>query len=212
MTDYITEQEQVEQLKKWVKEYGLTILAGIVLAFIIISGWRYYQRHHNKVLIHASNVYDEMLSLRSQNNPEGTVVQAKKLLSHYANTPYAQMAALMLARDAVLKKNYSEAINQLTWVVDHSKDTSIREMARIRTARILIAEKKLQAALDVLSNVKDKSFSGLADEVRGDAYLAMNNSIAAKNAYQTALQELPNAEVIRPILQMKFDNLNNPPA
>ncbi len=212
MTDYITEQEQIEQLKKWVKDYGLTILAGIVVALIIITGWHYYQRQQNKILMRASVVYDHMLSLRSQNNPDGTVTQATKLLQKYPNTPYATMAAFMLARDATLKKNYSEAINQLNWAVDHSKDHAIRDMARIRLARILISEKKPQAALDALSNVRNNSFKGLAEEVKGDAYLAMNNAAAAKKAYQTALKELPNAEIIRPTLQMKFDNLNHSPA
>ncbi|HVX00599.1 MAG TPA: tetratricopeptide repeat protein [Candidatus Babeliaceae bacterium] len=207
MTEYMTEQEQIQQLKNWIKQYGLTILLGIVLALVITSGWHYYQGYKENKLIHASSVYDQMLSLRAQNNSNRAVVQAQKLLKNYPHTPYAQMAALMLARDATLKKNYPEAIQQLNWVIDHSKDKAIREIARLRIARVLITEKKPQEALDTLSKINDNNFNGFADEIRGDAYLALHDTNSARKAYEQALQELPNAEVTRPILQMKLDNL-----
>lgn len=207
MTEYLTEQEQIQQLKTWVKQYGMTILVGIVLALFASYGWRYYQNYHNKILLHASAVYDEMLTLRAQNNNEGAKIQANKLISHYPKSPYAQMAAFMLARDAVINKNYGEAVNHLNWVVDHSKNHSIQEIARIRIARILITDQKPQVALETLKKLNDKNFIGMVDEVRGDAYLAMNDPQAARKAYELALQELPNAEVNRPILEMKYDNL-----
>jgi predicted negative regulator of RcsB-dependent stress response len=71
----------------------------------------------------------------------------------------------------------------------------------------LIAENKANDSLTLLTQVDDKSFSGLIDEVRGDAYLATNDKTKARAAYQLALSELPNAEVVRPLLQMKYDNL-----
>lgn len=208
MTEYITEQEQIQQLKDWVKQYGLTILTGITLALVITTGWRYWQNYHEKMLIRASSVYDEMLTSRAQGNASGTMAQAKKLLEHYGNTPYASMASFMLAREAVLKKNYSDAITQLNSVIDHSKDPAMREIARLRIARILITEKKPQDALNLLRKIADKNFNGLVNEISGDAYLAMGNQPAARKAYQAGLQELPNAEVTRPILQMKLDNLS----
>lgn len=207
LTDYLTEQEQVQLIKNWLKQYGLTIIVGIILAFSVTTGWRYWQNYKNKILTHASAIYDEMLTLRAQGNAAETAVQANKLLSHYPKTPYAQMAAFMLAREAVLKKNYDEANKQLNWVMDHTKDNSIHQIARLRIARILITEKKPDAAIDLLKTVDDANFNGLIDEVRGDAFLAMNNTASAKQAYQQALSELPNAEEIRPILQMKIDNL-----
>jgi len=204
----MTEQEQIQQIKNWIKQYGVTILLGIVLAFAISSGWHYWQNYKNKVLLHASAVYDEMINLRAQSKTSDADVQAQKLIRNYPKTPYASMAAFMLARDAVIKKNDPEAINQLTWVMDHSKDASLRQIARLRVARILINEKKSNnAPLELLKTVDDDNFMGLIDEVRGDAYLAMNNLSAAKAAYEHALKELPNAEVTRPILQMKLDNI-----
>ncbi len=207
MTEYLTEQEQIQLLKNWLKRYGPTIIVGFLLATLITAGWRYWQYYRAKTLLHASAVYDEMLAARAQNNPTQTAAQAEKLLHNYSNTPYAQMAAFMLARDAVLKKNYQQALKQLSWAMDHTSNQAVREIARLRQARILINDKKPKEALDLLNKSNDKTFAGLTDEARGDAYLALTDKAAAQKAYQLALNELPNAEVTRPILQMKLENL-----
>ncbi len=207
MTEYLTEQEQIELLKQWIKQYSLVILAGLAISLVTITGWRYWQARQQRILNHASSVYDEMLTARAQNNPANTQLQSTKLFTHYSGTTYAQIAALMLARDAVYEKNYTEAEKQLNWVIDHGGAPSYRQVARIRLARVLINENKPDDSLDILKKVEDKSFNGLIDEVRGDAWLAKHDAAKAREAYQQALNELPNAEVIRPILQMKFDNL-----
>lgn len=207
MSDYLTEQEQVELLKSWIKQYSLVILAGVFIAVVAISGWRFWQQRQNKINSHASAVFDEMLTMRAQHGATTTQVQANKLFMHYSRTTYGQFAALMLARSAIVNKDYPEAEKQLKWALDHSNIDSIRQIARLRLARLFIAEQKASEALDVLGKVDDKSFAGLIDEVKGDAYLAMKNPAKARESYQLAISELPNAEVLRPLLQMKSDNL-----
>lgn len=203
----MTEQEQIQQIKTWLKQYGFTIVLGILLALVLTTAWRYWQTYQENKLIHASFVYDEMLNLRAQNKMDAALKQANKLITDYPGTPYAPMATLLRAKDAVSKKNYSEASTQLQWVLDHSKDSGLREIALTRLARILIAEKKPQEAIRSLATIDDKSFMGLIDEIRGDAYFSMNDMTSARSAYKRALQELPNAEMMRPILKMKYDNL-----
>ncbi|MBV8802600.1 MAG: tetratricopeptide repeat protein [Gammaproteobacteria bacterium] len=207
MTEYLTEQEQIQQLKSWVKQYGLTVVFGILIAVLITSGWQYWQNYRYKILTHASAVYDEMLTMRAQNNAHETVVQANKLITHYPKTPYAVMAALVLSRNAVIDKNYPEAIKQLNWAKDHSKNNSIQEVARIRIARILIAEKQYNEALTTLDTLNDENYLGMVDEVRGDIYMAKQDNVSASKFYQLALKEIPNADISRPILQMKLANV-----
>ena len=208
MTEYLTEQEQIEILKSWIKQYSLVILAGVMIAIISMSAWRFWDQRQTKILDHASSVYDEMLTMRAQNQLSETEVQNKKLFSHYEQTIYGKMAGLMFARTDVVKNNYSDAEKQLQWVIDHAKVDAFKEIARIRLARLLIAEKNPQAALNMLNTVNDKNFGGLINEVRGDAYLAENKPNDARAAYQLAISQLPNADVIRPLLQMKYDNLS----
>ncbi len=207
LTDYLTEQEQIELIKSWIKQYGLVILAGIVFAAVLLSGWRYWQHRQAKILTHASNVYDELLYARAQNDAKGMTVQAKKLFTHYPQTSYGQLAAFMLARNAVTTKDYAEAESKLHWVIDHSSTSALREIATLRLARVMIVEQQAQQALNLLQKVEDKKFIGLRDEIRGDAYVALKKLDLARESYQAALHELPNAEAARPLLQMKYDNL-----
>ena len=209
MTDYLTEQEQVDLLKTWLKQYGPVILTGIVLAVLIATGWRYWQDRQARILSHASTVYDEMLAMRAKNDPKATLLQAKKIFKHYPSTVYGQMAAFMLARDAINEKKYADAEKHFNWVLDHSNSSSIRQIARLRLARLLIAEKKPNESIKLLQTVDDKYFYSLNQEIKGDAYVAMHDLKKAKTAYQLALQTLPNHDTIRPILGMKYDNLSS---
>lgn len=206
-TEYMTEQEQIELLKNWVKQYSLVILAGVLAASIAIFGWRTWQDRQYRILSHASAIYDEMLTARAQNNAEATLVQAQKLFDHYPKTTYGQLAALMLARDAAYKKDYQKAMTQLSWVMQQSGISSMRQIARLRLARIQLAQQQPAESIKTLTTVEDNSFNSLINEERGDAFYAMKQNQKAREAYQQALNDLPNADVIRPLLQMKFDNL-----
>lgn len=207
MTDYLTEQEQIELLKSWIKQYSRVILLGVLLAMICIFGWRFWQQREIKVTTRASKIYDEMLTARAQNDTLATAAQAKKLEKHYAKTVYGNMASLMLARDAVTKKKYDEASALLSDVMQHGQIPGIKQIARLRLARLYLTLNAPQKSIGILKKIDDKTFIGLIEEVRGDAYLLMKNNKLARQSYQAALTLLPNADTTRPLLQMKFDNL-----
>lgn len=209
MTEYMTEQEQIQQIKNWLKQYGLTIIAGIVIALAITTGWRYWQNYQNTLLTQASAVYDQLLLSRTQKNTATTKELAEKILAQYPKTPYAVMAALLLAQNEISNNHYSEAVNQLNWVLKHAHEKSLRQIARLRLARLMISQKQPDEALSLLKKIDDKHFGALIEEVRGDAYLAKDDKASARDAYKLALQQLPEAEMMRPILQMKVDNLAN---
>jgi len=207
MTEYLTEDEQVEILKKWIKEYSAVFLIGIAVALIVVSGWNYWQARQEKIQRHASMIYDEMLAARSQNRSEEAYIHANKLFSHYSHTVYAQMAALEEAKEKVLQKNYTAAAEKFNWVLAHSKIAAFKQIARIRLARILITDNKLKESLSVINKIDDNHFQGLISEVTGDVYYAMHDLSKAREAYRQALKILPNAQAVRPLLQMKYDNL-----
>jgi predicted negative regulator of RcsB-dependent stress response len=207
LSDYLTEEEQIALLKSWIKQYSMVILIGLTLSAVTITGWRWWQNRQRRILSHASAVYDEMLAARAQDKEIETAVQSEKLFSHYNHTVYATMAAFMAARDAVENADYKEAEKQLRWVMDNSKVAAFRQIARIRLARILANDERASESLTILNKVEDKSFAGLIDEVEGDALVALKKDKEAREKYKLALSEIPNAEITRPLLKMKYDNL-----
>jgi len=140
LTEYLTEQEQIEMLKNWIKQYSLVILAGFALAAVAITGWRYCK--HVRIKLSAMLCcYDEMILKRTQNEPAAVLVQTDKLFTHYAQTAYGQFAALMLGRAAVLNHDIAGASKQLNWVINNGKIASVRQIARLRLARYWLANK-----------------------------------------------------------------------
>ena len=43
MEVYETEEQQVEAVKKWWKENGVSLIVGVVMGLSAIAGWKYYQ-------------------------------------------------------------------------------------------------------------------------------------------------------------------------
>lgn len=207
MSDYLTEEEQIERIKKWWKQYGNYILTVVIILLLAFTGWRWWQQRHNKILSEASTSYEYMLSSVANNDPTGATAQANSIISNYGDTSYAGLARMMLARQAVYAKDYKKAIAQLQAVVKEGNDPVIKQIARIRAARLLLVEKQDKAALALLQTVDAPSFKPLIAEVKGDIYFAMGNKQQARQAYALALAKLPSGGLSRPLLEMKLNDL-----
>jgi len=207
VSDLVTEEQQIEALKKWWKEYGLSIVIGVVLAIIVIFGWRFYQRYKTRVGQAASITYTRMVGGVLNNQWQDAIEQANLLRKDFAGTPYAKIAALILAKHAVLQHNLDEAIIQLRWAAKHAGSNIIEQLANLRLARVYIAQNKMPEALRLLNHIKDRSLAGLVAETKGDAYVKLGQRDKARAMYQLALKEIPAVAQSRPILQMKLSDL-----
>ncbi len=205
--DYLTEEEQVERIRKFWKEYGLAIVAGIIIAIIVVLGWRYYKGHEARRSQAASLIYTTMINGTLGGQIDSATAAANSLKKDYASSPYASMAALWLAKQAVAKHQYDQASTQLQWTLDHAKMSSLRQTARLRLAQIRLQQANPEAALQLLTKVDDSAYLGMIDEIRGDAYLQLKQTAKANAAYQQALKELPEPDRTRPILAMKIADL-----
>ncbi|OGT30958.1 MAG: hypothetical protein A3E87_08240 [Gammaproteobacteria bacterium RIFCSPHIGHO2_12_FULL_35_23] len=205
--NYLTEEEQVERLRAWWKEYGLAVVSGIVIAIIIVLVWHYYTAYEARKSQAASLIYTTLVNSDLSEQPESAHQAAKELVKHYAGTPYASYAALWLAKQSVVNQQYPKAINWLNWVVANGKVKAVKQVARLRLAQINLQLNQPTQALQILATVEDKAYLGLIDETRGDAFLLANNISAAKTAYEQALQEMPEPDRVQPILAMKLANL-----
>jgi len=203
----VTEEQQIEALKKWWKEYGLSIVVGVALAIIVIFGWRFYQRHKTRVGQAASIVYTRMTVDMLNNQWQDALDQANLLRKDFARTPYAKIAGLTLAKHAILQHNLDEAVTQLHWVAKHASSSIMKQLANLRLARVYIEQNKMPQALKLLTRVKDSSLVGLVAEVKGDAYVKLGQRDQARAMYQLALKEIPQADKSRPILQMKLSDI-----
>src|SRR3970282_1573013 len=94
----LQEQEQLEELKAWWKEYGNLVILGVTLAALVIAGfqgWRYYR--HSQSLA-AVALYEQLEQAERAGDRKKVRDIAGEIVARYGSTPYASFAALSAAR------------------------------------------------------------------------------------------------------------------
>lgn len=196
-----TDEEQAEQIKQWAKENGLQIVAGIALGVLAIWGWNYYGGYQHEQSILARGAY---LSVASQAENSQAL---QTLKTQHSDSAYTQQAILVMAKNAVNNKNYQQALNYLSPLMNSSY-SPIKHVAKLRSASIHLQIGQYDQALSTLETNTDSTFSSLYDQLLGDVNLAKNDINSAKRYYQLALDKLPNNSTLTEIIQIKLDDLN----
>lgn len=207
MDTYLSEQEQIARIKGWLQQNGLTLLIILALAATLSFGWHRWQSNKERALTHASVRYQQLLNDLAQNNITAAHDTADYLIKRYPQTAYASLAKLIQAKLAIDNKAFALANTQFDWVIKHAKSTSIKQIARIRKARVLLTLEQPQTALTLLQKIDEPGFIAMIEAVKGDSYNALGQIDNARVAYQIALQNLPTTQSMRPLIQMKLDNL-----
>lgn len=206
MSEYRTEEEQAEALKKWWRENGKFIVAGIVIGITAIFGWRGYNNHLAQQAEAASALYEQMLVASRADDSENVGVYANRIIDDYQSSSYAVFAHLMLAKLTAEAGELDQAETHLRWVLENNTNEEFQHIARLRLARVLIAADKLDIAANTLNVSDTGDFSASYDELRGDILVKQNKTEEARQAYQKALANTV-AEGGQSILQMKLDDL-----
>ena len=203
------EYEQSEQVRKWLRENGLSIVIGVVLALALIFGWRQWQAHRAGHHALAAEQFAALQTglLTGQSAQVDKVADA--LEKDYADTPYAALGAAARASMAVGENKLDDARKALQWAIDHSPTPALHSLYQLRLARVELAQNQAQQALATLDAVPATDYRSLHQELRGDALLKLGRAAEARAAFEQALAALPasTAPGMRQALQMKLDDL-----
>lgn len=208
MADYLTDEEQMEQVKGFVKQYGPSIVLGIVLALGGSYGWRTWQTKQLRQLQTASSAYEQMLGSFAADDNKSARAQAQFIVENYRRTPYATLAAFRAARDEVENKEYKLADEQLQWIIDHSKRKVFTDIATLRRAQVLLAEKKYNDAIESATQVSEAGYRSAQQIIVAHAYIGLKQKEKAKAAYADALAHLPERAMIKPMIGLQLDDLS----
>jgi predicted negative regulator of RcsB-dependent stress response len=206
------EQEDLDRLKTWWKNYGNSVVFGIALGAAILVGFRYWTQHTEEQLHGAAVLYDRMFQNFHAKKSADTRQLGESLMNEYTSTPYAGMAGLLLARLDFEAGDAVKARERLQWVLKNADDAAVQHAARLRLARIHLDSGDKEAALALLT-VRDRAgFETEYEELKGDVHASQGQREAARAAYREALKYLPPESPYAPILNMKLDDLGPEPA
>lgn len=215
MAQHFSDDEQLETLKRWWNDNGTQLLVTVVLVVGGWFGWQQWQGYREQQVADASAVYVELTELAGKSDIEDMSEEDRTRLSELAGllrekhegSQYARYADLMVARLAVAREDYETAETALRRVIDASgDDVELASIARLRLARVEMAQHDNAKALTLLELEVPQGMRALFAELRGDIHYQNGDLVAARAAYQAALNDLTEASSgARPLLEFKLN-------
>jgi len=204
----LEEQEQIDALKTWWRQYGnlvIAVVVGVALAVSGVFGWRTYQASQ---AAQASGIYGELRKAAGERDVKKVRDLAGAILEQFPGSAYAPLAAFVSAKAHFESGDVKTARAQLEWVIEKARDPEYQSIARLRLANVLIDEKDYAGALKVLEAKPEPSFEWRFAETRGDIYSAEGKRSEARSAYLSAVQKTGARDAAsRELLQLKLDAL-----
>lgn len=205
--EYLSDEERLEVAKKWWLENYKSIIAGALIAVVVVGGWRYWQYRTTSRSQAAAALFNQLADAMSRHDKDVALKTGNEIFGSYSDTPYAAQAALVLAQLQASTGKPADGETMLEWVMKNSKDDGLKLLARLRLARVKLAMNDAQGALDTLNGVDAGGFAPLYDDLRGDADAKLGKSAEARAAYQQALSAWSDNLGDRSLIEMKINSL-----
>jgi predicted negative regulator of RcsB-dependent stress response len=207
----LEEQEQIDQLKQFWKQYGNLITWALIVVLGGSAGWMYWNRYQLDQSAKAGVMIDEMDKAVQAGDADRAAALFVPLKDRYPGTAFAEQGAMTLAKVQFDKGQLDNARATLAWVADNAVETEYRTLARLRLAGILLDQKKYDDALKQLEGATGKDFEALVADRRGDIFLAQGKKDEAKAAFQQAWKAMDPKVDYRRLIEAKLTALGAAP-
>jgi predicted negative regulator of RcsB-dependent stress response len=208
-----TEEEQIEALKRFFKEYGSKLLITMVALVALFFGYQGWMKNQQNEIEQASTYYNELRVLAESAGEAQPDTRAKfdevfaRLLAEHADSIYASYASLLKAKLNVEGNDLDKAAQALQWVIDAAANPEIVALANLRLAHVVFAQGDNEKALALL-NAESAPFSSSYEELRGDIYVEMKQLDKALAGYKKAKELKTDKKSFEDrLLDMKIDSL-----
>ena len=201
MSEYISDEEQMNRFSEWWNEHGTSLLIAVGLAIASIVGWNFYSDNRQQNIEASTALYAEYVDAAA----EAKTAIAQRIKAEFPGTSVHSLVALDEAKKAADDENLDAAIQALVEARDAAPDALLAELAMIRLAKVQYAQGNAAKALQTLQGIRNLGYQSWALELTGDIYLAEGNTEQAFAAYTSALDSL-KGDANRPLLEIKRDN------
>ena len=196
-----TEEEQVEQIKKWLNSNGKQIIAGAVIGLAGIWGWNTYSDYEDTQSLNARSLY---LSYAADYNNLGAY---DKLTTDFSSSSYSDQAILLMAKYLFDAGSYTQALGVIKPLINNPSSI-IANTAALRAASIHLQLGQHDQALSILEGQSEDGFSGLIYNLMGDIYLDLSNQAEAQKYYSLAIDNVTENTNLTQLIQIKLNDLN----
>jgi predicted negative regulator of RcsB-dependent stress response len=208
----LEEQEQLDQLKAFWKQWGNLITWVLVAVLAAYAGWQGWSQWQARQASQAGAMYDELDKAVQAGDAAKTTGIFNDMKERFPGTAFTQQAGLLAAKLQFDKGQADAALATLAWVGANAVEDEYKTVARLRLAGLLLDQKKFDEALKELDGATAKEFEGLVADRRGDVLVAQGKADDAKAAYAKAFAALDAKVEYRRIVEAKLTALGAAPA
>ncbi len=207
MDENLSDDEQLEQIREWWREYGWYLIGGVLLGVAILSGIRQYDAYRQDQSEAAAVLYQELALAIADDADSDALSLLEQLRNEFPSSPYTDQAGLSIVIMHLGNQSTRGAMDALRYTLENTSDEHLALIARLRLTRLLVSSGRHDEALALLDGLDPGTFSARFSEIRGDIYYAQGDSDSARTAYSQALNDEQSALVDRGLVQMKLDDL-----
>lgn len=203
----LEEQEQLEALKAFWKQWGNLISGGltvVLLAYAAWMGWNWWQRDQGAK---ATALYEQLSNQVDAGDVDKANAAFAILKERFPSTVAAAQGALLQARLQHDKQNDDGARATLAWAAQNGADALYQDIARLRLVALQIEAKQLDEAGKTLDAVKTADYAALVADRRGDLAVLQSKPEVAKAEYLKAYQGLDKNLDYRRLVEAKLAKL-----
>ena len=207
----LEEQEQLDQLKSFWKQYGNLITWLVIAVLAAYAGWNAWNWWQRDQAVKAGAMYDEL----DRAAQAGDVAKAAGIFNdmkeRFPRTAFTQQGGLLAAKVQFDKGQADAAAATLGWVGANALEDEYKTVAHLRLAGLLLDQKKYDEALKQLDAATAKEFEALVADRRGDVLLAQGKPEDAKAAFTQAWKAMDPKVDYRRLIDAKLTALGAAP-
>ena len=207
----LEEQEQLEELKHFWKQYGNLINWILIVVLGSYAAWNGYQYWQRSQATQSSAMFDEVQRAAQAGDTAQLDRALGDMKDKFAGTTYAQQAALLAAKAYQDKDKLDSAKAALSWVAEKSADEGYRAVARLRLSGLLAQAKSYDDAAKQLAGEFPKDYAPLVADRLGDILLLQGKKDEARAQFEKAYKGFDERSEYRRLVEVKLNAIGVDP-
>ena len=202
MAEHLSEEEQLENLKKWWRNYGVVAITVVSISVGSYFGLNFYKENERIRSEESSSKYQDMMDICIISSDKKISATQLKLIQKLASelkssddgSQYSIYSALLMAKLHVEKNNLDLAAEELNWALSRSQD-DLAPIIKLRLARVEASRGNIDLALSMINQNPPKVMTSAYHEAKGDFYLLKEDKVTAYDHYSLALSQLQDHDM-----------------
>ena len=201
------DEQQSEHFKNFYNLHKVKIFAAVAVFLVAFFAFQYLESVNQSNDEEASQLFQDVLVSKIDNIDE---IKSKVgvLQNDFSNSPYVARASIYYSKLLVETGDYTAAAKELIWASGENIEPSIQSMANYLLGNLYLVEKKLDDALEAANKIITDGYIGLANDLKGDIYIALGDKENAIKSYELALNYFGGQGEFHKVIENKLNSIS----